>query len=158
MYNAEALMSYCEAFFIKNFQSLITGNDTFRKLLFNSRHAYLAHGILVTLGNKMEEMLRRRCNTPKTPVISPAQMLNPGNAARSPVDGSVNPLFPGSVHRNLSETLEGSRMCNGNLPRAPGTPPRHMLFPGQLPKKPDIPPPAIPHSAQNSPAVVPPPR
>ena len=70
MYNAEALMSYCEAFFIKNLQSLITGNDKFRKLLFNSRHAYLAHGILVTLGNKMEDMLRRRCNTPKTPVIS----------------------------------------------------------------------------------------
>ena len=157
MYNAEALMTYCEAFFIKNLQGLITGNDTFRKLLFNSRHTYLIHGLLVTLSNKMEDMLRRRSNTPKTPVISPAQMLNPGNVPKNPGD---NPLIPGSIPRSQSESFDGGHLCNGKTPRAPGAPPRHMLIPGQLPKKPDIPPPAIPtiHCAQNTPPVVPPPR
>ncbi len=184
-------MTYCEAFYLKNLQSLITGNDTFRKLLFSaSRHAHLAQGLLVTLSAKMEDMLRRRNNTPKGPAVSALQILNSGKpplvaGGKSLLaSGGKPPLVSGNsgapdaavlgmmlqnkngcvanlVSRHQSDRYDnggGGVFCNGNLPRAPGTPPRHMLIPGTLPRKPEIPPPAIPRCAQNTAPVVPPPR
>ncbi len=156
-------MTYCEAFFLKNLQSLMATSDTFRKQLLSMRHSsYLVQGLLVTLSNKMEDMLRRRNNTPKAPVISTAlQMLNAGNQPRNLADGqNATPLPPSGVlqTRNQSESLDNIFLCNGNLLRAPGTPPRHMLIPGTLPRKPEIPPPAIPKCEHSTPPVVPPPR
>ncbi len=172
-------MTYCEAYYLKNLQSLLTGNDTFRKLLLSPKHTQLVHGLLLTLGNKMEDMLRRRNNTPRTVVMSPSQLFAMSVVGRSSsadlpqvsgVHGEVpsSKLSPGMIPRSpavhATESFSSTKHpllsspVGPNMPRLPGTPPNHMLNPGQLPKKPDIPPPEIPHSVQNYPPVVPPPR
>lgn len=163
MFNAGALMTYCEAFFLKNLQSLIQGNDTFRKQLLGSKHTQLIHGLLMTLSNKMEEMLRRRNNTPRTASLSPAQMLNPklNCSSRSYSDishpftlgvpgiqksHSFDSACPSSIHSDKTGSSPFNQTRSNN----------HLLLTsGDLPKRPNIPQPPLPHSV---PPMVPPPR